>query len=40
VVGEYLPTKKNQMVKGLYTELGFEPDPDGWFSGAGGSVTG
>jgi len=40
VVGEYLPTKKNQMVSGLYQELGFEKAQDGWFSGSeiGGSV--
>lgn len=40
VVGEYLPTKKNQMVSGLYPELGFEKAPNGWLSGseAGGTV--
>ena len=25
IIGEYIPTKKNDMVKGLYTQLGFEP---------------
>jgi FkbH-like protein len=38
VVGEYIPTKKNQMVNRLYPELGFEPTPEGWFSRAEGSV--
>lgn len=40
VVGEYLSTKKNGMVSGLFAELGFEECKAGWFTSAapGGSV--
>lgn len=31
IVGEYIPTKKNKMVSTLFSELGFEECPEGWF---------
>ncbi len=32
MVGEYIPTKKNSLVKNLYLELGFERSNNGWFA--------
>jgi FkbH-like protein len=30
IVGEYLPTPKNELVKDLYNDLGFNPENDKW----------